>query len=195
VHFVGNDDAAVGALATTHLIEQGCRRIAHLQGPEVSTAMGRFDGYRAALAQHGLELVADHVVSLGRSGDHHGEQAGFEAAQRLLATDPRPDGIFCYNDPSAMGAMRAVLQDGLRIPEDIAVIGCGNVSYSDFLRVPLSSVEQRGDLMGRRLAELAVGFAASDRFQTESSEDLVAPCLVARASSLRLALSAVAEDQ
>jgi len=194
-HFVGNDDAAVGALATMHLIEQGCRRIAHIRGPEVSTAAGRLEGYRTALASHGMEPLPGHVVSLGRSGDHHGEPAGFEAGRKLLATSPRPDGIFCYNDPSAMGLMRAVLEAGLRIPEDIAVIGCGNVSYSDFLRVPLSSVDQGGDAIGREVAALAVALASPPGHQLKPRSEIVAPRLVPRASSLRLPLAKEHDNQ
>ncbi|MBB6251131.1 LacI family DNA-binding transcriptional regulator [Nitrospirillum iridis] len=185
-HFVGNEDQEVGALATAHLIEQGCRRIAHIRGPEVSTAAGRLAGYRQALAAHGLEPLPGHVAPLGRSGDHRGERAGYEAAQRLLATPTPPDGIFCYNDPSAMGAMRAILDAGLRIPEDIAVIGCGNVSYSDFLRVPLSSIDQGGEAIGRRLAALVLDLADKKNGRRLSpTTDLVAARLVPRASTLR----------
>lgn len=182
--FVGVDDEAVGALATSHLIEQGCRRIAHIRGPEVSTAIGRLEGYRRALASHKLKPIEGHVVSLGTSGDHRGEMGGYEAAQRLLATDPRPDGIFCFNDPSALGAMRAILDAGLRIPEDLAVIGCGNLSYSDFLRVALSSVDQGSEHIGKRAADLALKFARQDR-RARPKVELIPPHVVVRASSQR----------
>src|ERR1700691_1839401 len=104
-NFVGVDDEAVGVLATSHLIEQGCRRVAHIRGPEVSTAIGRLDGYKQALAQNHLVPLPGHIVSLGASGDHRGEKGGYEAAKRMLSVDPLPDGIFCFNDPSALGAM------------------------------------------------------------------------------------------
>ncbi|MEE3624438.1 LacI family DNA-binding transcriptional regulator [Nitrospirillum sp. BR 11752] len=180
-HFVGNDDEAVGGLATRHLIAQGCRRIAHLRGPAVSTAAGRLAGYRHALAKHGLSATPDHVVDLGPSGDHRGEEAGYAAARRLLAMSPRPDGLFCYNDPSALGAMRAVLEMGLSIPGDIAIIGCGNLSYADFLRIPLSSVDQGAEAIGRRVADLAV----SRNLTGPRHIDFIPPRLVARASTLR----------
>jgi hypothetical protein len=61
------------------------------------------------------------------------------------AGDERPDGIFCYNDPVAMGSMRAILEAGLKIPEDIAVVGCGNLFYADLLRVPLTSIDHQGE--------------------------------------------------
>src|SRR5579863_1479968 len=67
-NFVGIDDRAAGRLATAHLIEQGCRRVAHVRGPEVSTAIGRLEGYRLALAAAQRKPLAGHIVSLGPSG-------------------------------------------------------------------------------------------------------------------------------
>lgn len=183
-NFVGVDDAAVGHLAASHLAEQGCTRIAHIRGPETSTAMGRMEGYRRALDEHGMTARAEHIVPIGASGDDRGEPGGYEAARRLLAADPRPDGIFCFNDPVALGAMRAILEAGLRIPEDIAVVGCGNLSYSDFLRVPLTSVDQDSAEIGRLAGEMALELVASAEPQRPRVE-LVQPRLLARASSLR----------
>ncbi len=183
-NFVGVDDTAVGVLATTHLIEQGCRRIAHVRGPEISTAIGRLEGYRQALAAHQMAPLPGHVVSIGPSGDHVGDKAGYTATVKLLASKSRPDGIFCFNDPVALGTMRAILDAGLRVPEDIAVVGCGNLSYSDFLRVPLSSVDQNSKMIGKTAATVALKLAqgkAPARFKNA----LVAPHLVVRASSLR----------
>jgi LacI family transcriptional regulator len=183
-NFVGVDDEAVGALATSHLIEQGCRRVAHIRGPEVSTAVGRLDGYKQALASYGLTPLPGHIVSLGSSGDHRGEKGGYEAAKRLLSAKPRPDGIFCFNDPSALGAMRAILDAGLRIPQDVAVVGCGNISYSDFLRVPLSSVDQGSESIGKYAGDLALALA-NRKIKVKPKTELVPPRIVVRASSQR----------
>lgn len=183
-NFVGVDDQAVGILATRHLIEQGCHRIAHIRGPEVSTAQGRLEGYRQALHEAGMPALTELVVSLGDSGDSRGEQGGYEAARQLLSRKKRPDGIFCMNDPSALGAMRAILDAGLRIPEEIAVVGCGNLSYSDFLRVPLSSVDQGSKTIGRKAAVMALQLA-QEHSHTRPRCELIEPHLVARTSSLR----------
>lgn len=182
--FVGVDDRAVGVLATSHLIEQGCERVAHIRGPEVSTAIGRLEGYKKALASHRMTPRKSHIVPMGASGDHGGEAAGYEAAKRLLKTRRRPDGIFCFNDPAALGAMRAILEAGLRIPEDIAVVGCGNLSYSDFLRVPLTSIDQGSAKIGKAAAGIALKLA-QNRAQAQPKAQLIQPRLVARASSLR----------
>jgi len=183
-NFVGVDDEAVGVLATSHLIEQGCRLIAHIRGPEVSTAVGRLAGYKQVLASYNLTPLPGHIVSLGTSGDHRGENGGYEAAKKLLAAKTRPDGIFCFNDPSALGAMRAILDAGLSIPHDIAVVGCGNLSYSDFLRVPLSSVDQGSESIGTSAADLALKIARKKDTLRPKSE-LIKPRLVVRSSSQR----------
>lgn len=184
-NFVGVDDSAVGMIATSHLIEQGCKRIAHLRGPEVSTAVGRLEGYRRALAAAHMTALAGHILSIGASGDHLGESGGYAAARKLLAHRHRPDGIFCFNDPAALGAMRAILEAGLRIPEDVAVVGCGNLSYSDFLRVPLSSVDQNSRKIAKVAASLALKLAHS-KMPCRPKSELVTPHIVVRASSLRL---------
>jgi LacI family transcriptional regulator len=183
-NFVGVDDEAAGALATEHLIEQGCRHIAHIRGPEVSTAIGRAEGYRRSLAQHDITPLPGYIIPMGTSGDERGEAGGYEAAKTLLAMDLRPDGIFCYNDPTAMGVMHAILDAGLRIPQDIAVVGCGNVLYSDFLRVSLTTIDQDSQTIGESAAELALALIDA-KTPTRPTSISITPKLVVRASSLR----------
>ena len=183
-NFVGVDDEEVGLLATNHLIDQGCVRIAHIRGPETSTALGRLEGYRRALAGAKTDFNPKYVVSIGSSGDDRGEPGGYEAAKKLLAVDPRPDGIFCFNDPVALGAMRAILEASLRIPEEVAVVGCGNLSYSDFLRVPLTSVDQNSSEIGKLSATLALALVGADK-EMHPKTELTPPTLVVRASSMR----------
>ena len=74
--------------------------------------------------------------------------------RELLALDELPDGVVCYNDPVAAGALKAILEAGLRVPQDIAVIGAGNVHYSDLLRVSLSTVDQNSTGIGESAADL-----------------------------------------
>jgi LacI family transcriptional regulator len=134
-NYVGVKDDQTGALATEHLIEQGCTRVAHLGGPLVSTERGRLRGYRRALAKHGLKVPPGYVIS-----GAHEDSAGYDAMQRLLQLKPRPDGVFCYNDSVAVGAIRAILEAGLDVPHNIAVVGAGDFHYLDMLRVPLSTI-------------------------------------------------------
>jgi LacI family transcriptional regulator len=182
-NFIGIDDQRAGIMATEHLISVGCRRIGHIRGPEVSTAIGRLAGYRLTLAKHGLEASDDLVVQ-EVIGDGASELSGYEAMNHLLKVVPRLDAVFCYNDPAAMGAMQAILDVGLRIPEDIAVIGCGNVLYASALRVPLSTIDQSSAEIGSRAGQLALALIESK--QTPRPETiLLEPRLVVRASTLR----------
>ena len=147
--FVGGNDEAIGRLATEHLIEQGCRRIAHLKGPNTTPGTGRFEGYKTALARHGIaydpKLVVDAVMDDNR---------GYTAMRKLLGAKPRPDGVACYNDPVAAGALKAILEAGLRVPEDMAVTGAGNVHYSDLLRVSLTTIDQNTPAIGEHAASM-----------------------------------------
>ncbi len=182
-NFVGLDDEQMGRLAAEHLVEQGCRRLAHIRGPELSTGEGRLNGFRDALARHRLVLKEEYIVR-GLSADDEADVSGFRAMQQLLALEPKPDGVFCYNDPIAVAAMRASLDAGLRIPADIAFVGCGNVLYSDFLRIPLTSIDQDSAGIGERAAQLALRLLEA-KTPPRAKTVLLEPRLIARQSSLR----------
>ncbi len=154
-NFIGVDDESVGMIATRHLIDIGCKRIAHIRGPETSPGIRRMEGYRRALAQAGLRITDDYVITECK-GDVGTKQGGAEAMRQLLSLEPRPDGLFCFNDPLAMGAMNYALDQGVRIPEDLAVVGCGNLHYDDSLRVPLSSIDQHSRRIGEEAARIAL---------------------------------------
>jgi len=182
-HFVGMDDRRIGQLATEHLIQAGCRRIAHIGGAGVSTATDRFQGYRQALIQHGLPTLRELTVTRTH-GDDLGDVSGYRAMRRLLRLRKRPDGVFCNNDPTAMGAMHAILEAGLDVPGDIAIVGCGDVHYAKFLRVPLTSVAQQPGVIGRKAGELALAGTTAGRRRPPTTI-LLAPTLLVRQSSVR----------
>jgi LacI family transcriptional regulator len=184
-NFVGVDDEAVGMLATRHLIDIGCKRIAHIRGPETSPGIRRLEGYKRALAQGGLQLADDYIISEGK-GDVESRQRGAEAMSQLLNLTPAPDGVFCFNDPLAMGAMNYVLDRGLRIPQDVAVIGCGNLHYDDCLRVPLSSIDQHSRQIGEEAARVALGILYS-KIPPKPETIVLRPELIVRASTQRRA--------
>jgi LacI family transcriptional regulator len=103
----------------------------------------------------------------------------------MLQVKRLPDAVFCYNDLSAIGAMQATLDAGLRVPEDIAFVGCGNLRYAPYLRVPLTSIDHSTERMG----ELAAGFAielarreSANRNRAETT--LIEPRLIVRQSSV-----------
>ncbi|HWY57813.1 MAG TPA: LacI family DNA-binding transcriptional regulator [Terriglobales bacterium] len=177
--FVGVDNRAIGKLATAHLIARGCRRIGHLRGPEIGIATERMEGYRSALTKAGLRIPARYVVKGG-----HGDETGYLGMQRLLRVRPTPDGVFCYNDPVAIGAIQAILDAGLRVPYDISVAGAGNVQYSDRLAVPLTTVDQGTCQIGARAAELLMERILLKR-SVRPRKILISPRVVERESTRR----------
>jgi LacI family transcriptional regulator len=179
-NFVGIDEEQAGALATAHLLENGRRRIAHIWSPEAGAAPGQLDGYRRALAEHFID-VRPELVGRGGSADSAGKAGGYRAMRRLLQLPQHPDGVFCCDDPTALGAMQAIGEAGLRIPGDIAVIGCGNV-FSERLNARLSSIDQHGRDAGVRAAQLAVSLIEA-RTPPRPAAILLEPHVVVRAST------------
>lgn len=182
-NFVGINDEAAGRIATEHLFDQGCRTVAHIRGRENSTGIRRYEGYRHALQRRGVEYSEALVVARS-SVDIDSTRMGAEAMRLLLKRRPIPDGVFAYNDPLAIGAMDAILDAGMRIPEDIAVIGCGNLHYDQSLRVPLSSIDQNSQAIGERTAGILLGMLQS-KVRPQAMSVILEPSLVARASSTR----------
>ena len=182
-NFVGVDDELVGMLATRHLIDIGCKRIAHICGPEISPGIRRMDGYKKALAKAGMKVIDDYIITQ-RKGDVGTKQGGADAMRQLLSLKPRPDGLFCFNDPLAMGAMNFALDHGVRIPEDLAVVGCGNLHYDDSLRVPLSSIDQQCRRIGEEAARIALGILNS-KLPPKPQTLVLQPKLIGRESTQR----------
>jgi LacI family transcriptional regulator len=182
-NFVGIDDKKAGRLATEHLIDMGCRRIAHIRGQDNSTGVGRFEGYKQALRERGIAFSEDYVVRRSYV-DTETTRQGMEAMRLLLERSPRPDGVFCFNDPLAIGAMSTILEAGLRIPEDIALIGCGNLPINDCLRVPLSSIDQQSQQIGQRAAELVLSLIEAKQ-PPRARTIVLEPTLVVRSSTQR----------
>jgi LacI family transcriptional regulator len=183
-YFVGCDDTKIGFLATEHLINMGCKRIAHIRGPKNSTGNGRFKGYEKALKQRGIAMREEYVVD-GSMADTDAQRSGAAATRHLLNLKRKPDGIFCFNDPLAVGALRAFQEQNIQVPQDVALIGCGNIHYDDSLRVPLSSIDQQSHAIGEQTALLALELIKSGELGS-SRRILVEPTLVVRASSQRL---------
>jgi LacI family transcriptional regulator len=176
-NFVGSDDVLVGEMATKHLIDIGRNRIAHIGGKNSSPSLDRTRGYRGALRAAELPVVEDLIVSRERV-EESGDRVGFEVMQEFLKLKQRPEAVFCYNDLTAVGAIDATLQAGLRVPEDIAFIGCGNLRYANYLRVQLSSIDHQTGELGRAAGQFAMQLSADPDLQPRSV--LVPSLLVAR---------------
>lgn len=180
-NFVGCNDVMVGELATRHLLAIGRTRIAHIGGSHTSPSIDRLRGYHKALSKAGLRVPKNYVVTRERF-EEAGDSAGYQAMQELLSRRTRPDAVFCYNDLSAVGAIQAAMDAGLSIPEDIAFVGCGNLRYARYLKVPLTTIDQATAQMGAVAGEMAVSLARAPRQALQTR--LLEPTLVVRPSSV-----------
>jgi DNA-binding LacI/PurR family transcriptional regulator len=169
---VVNDDEAGGALAVDHLVELGHRRIAHIAG-EGAGAPPRREGFEAAMKRHGLEPI---VVQ----GDFT-DEGGYEGARALLEGRQRPTAIFACNDLAALGALTAIEDAGLSIPDDISLVGYDNSYLARVRHISLTSVDQPRAEMGR----LAVAAVTERRERSDAPARVrtVAPHLVTRSST------------
>jgi len=155
---VTTDDVKVGELATEHLLNLGHRRVGHLKGTVASTASLRFEGYQKALAKSRIPFDAELVRECGFT-----ESDGYRATRDWLTTGDLPSAIFAANDPAAIGAMSAITEAGLRIPEDIAIVGGGNIHYGDMLSVPLTTIAWSTSEMGQAAARLLIDLVEGKR--------------------------------
>lgn len=181
--FVGVREEMAVQLATEHLIEQGCKAIAYLCHAAPFTAGYSKKGYSKALEAHGLSFRSELVVEIDQDG-LYSDESGAESMRQLLQSRRRPDGVVCCSDFVAAGAMEAILQSGLKIPEDMAVIGSGNSFCCRWMKVPLSSVDRSLKKIGEKSAELAMKLIASDDM-ARHKKVLLSPQVIARASTLR----------
>ncbi len=178
--FVGADDFAGGTMATRHLIALGHRRIAHLAGsPGVSTAVERRRGYLQALEDAGIRPDRSLVIDSG-----YLEATGRQAMDRLLQLPEPPTAVFAVNDMAAMGAHAAILDRGLRIPEDVAIVGYNDVPLAARLAPPLTTLRVPVRDFGRISAEMLLEQIQSGR--SVGRRVVLQPELVVRGSTVRV---------
>ncbi|KAB2349541.1 LacI family DNA-binding transcriptional regulator [Actinomadura rudentiformis] len=142
---IGATNWAGGTAATDHLLALGHRRIGMIGGPaDMLCTQARVDGYRSALERAGVEVDRDLI----RYGDFRHE-GGFARTRELLALPDPPTAIFAGSDQQAMGAYQAARQAGLRVPEDLSVVGFDDLPMCEWLSPPLTTVRQPLEEMGR----------------------------------------------
>jgi LacI family transcriptional regulator len=171
---IDNVDAA--AIATSHLIEGGFMRIACITGPtHISTAIERLEGYRLALKQHGL-AATPHLEKI----ENYREDGGYRAVEQLLSLPQPPDALLTANGLLTVGAMRALHDRGIIVPDQMGIVGFDDSPWLQITQPPLSAVEQPADQLGRRAAQLLLNSRPAD-----PSTNVLSATLVIRASSRR----------
>ncbi|HLU73501.1 MAG TPA: LacI family DNA-binding transcriptional regulator [Nonomuraea sp.] len=180
---VAVDDRLGGQVAAAHLIERGHRRIAFVGGPfSIKQVADRYAGASAAVeaAGEGVELVDFETAALGVA-------AGRAAGERLAALPERerPTAAFCVNDLLALGFLQAMSLRGLKVPGDVAIVGYDDIDFAAAAAVPLSSVRQPRELLGRTAIELLLEEVSSPG-EHRHRQVIFQPDLVVRESSKAL---------
>jgi LacI family transcriptional regulator len=177
---VTDDDVLGGEVAVTHLLETGHRRIAFIGGPRrIGQVADRITGAEQAIRTAGTgELLVMETDTLNiTEGRRAGERlAGLPAARR-------PTAAFCGNDLVALGLLQQMVQLGIRVPDELAIVGYDDVEYAQAAAVPLTSVSQPRQLLGRTATELLLAEAAGDPGHRHR-QVVFSPELVVRASTL-----------
>lgn len=171
------DNALLGGeLATQHLIDSGYTRIACIAGPQDKTpARMRLEGYRNAMTKSGLEILPGYVVN----GDFE-FQGGYNGMVELLALETPPEAVFTSNDAMAVGVYHALYQAGMRVPQQMAVMGYDDIELARYLTPPLSTIHQPKDALG----ELAIDTLIHRLSDPDASQQtlVLTPELVVRGS-------------
>jgi LacI family transcriptional regulator len=167
------DDFGGARAMTAHLVATGYRQIAHIRGPANDfQSLERVRGYRAGLATGRAQVI---------DGDFT-EQSGYLAGRALAASHTRPEAVFAANDTMAIGCLFALAEAGVRVPQDIALVGFDDIPLARFVSPPLTTVRVDVAEMGRRALERLVVSIADPEAAGRSSIETVPVELVVRAS-------------
>ena len=151
-HKIVVDDFGGGFKATRHLIDQGAKNIAHIGGPlHLKIYENRQKGYCDALKEAGLKVNNTLIVNNSLS-----REEGTMAIGELMQNEIKPDAVFCANDTTALSVIIYLKANGIKIPEEIAVVGFSNEPFSEVVTPSISTVKQPGFLMGQKAAQLII---------------------------------------
>jgi DNA-binding LacI/PurR family transcriptional regulator len=141
IYYIGTDHEQGAYLATEHLIKLGHQRIGYVNGEE-GNLLGelRKHGYQRALQQYKRPFNERFVFRLPLKGEWNDYPSGYEIGKRFTRLSQKPDAIFAYNDLSALGFQHALLDQGLKVPDDVAVVGFDNIERGSYAPAPLYSL-------------------------------------------------------
>ncbi len=180
VDAVGIDEWAGGYRATRHLIELGHTRIAIIDAARALGNLEKREGYLAALKEAGIE--PDPCLSADPQG--HSVARGYDAMAQLIAAGGKPSAVFAANDSLAIGAEHCALAHGLRVPEDIAIVGFDNIEFAEHAAVPISSVNYAIEEVSAEAVDRLLDLIAGSESLPEPKIVQLTPDFVVRASTV-----------
>jgi DNA-binding LacI/PurR family transcriptional regulator len=181
IYFVGTDHEYGGYLATRHLLEEGYESIGYVNG-ETGNLVGdlRYKGYVRALEEAQCDLNSEYLFRLPRGGEWYDFTSGYEIGKRFTEMKSRPDAVFLYNDLTALGFQRAVLEVGMKIPDDVAIVGFDDIDRASYARVPLTTIQQPMKEIARISMDVIM---KRKNNESVSVKTILKPELVVRSSS------------
>ena len=162
------DDVKCSTQITEYLVSKGYRKIAHLSGPSsVSIGRDRLEGFIKALENNSINVSDNYIVEAG----FH-EAGGYKAMKTLLMlpASERPDAIVAVNDPAAFGAMKAINEEGYKIPDDFAIVGISDDIRAELMTPPLTTLKQPAYLVGKKAAKKLINHIED---KNEEVEDIL----------------------
>jgi LacI family transcriptional regulator len=175
------NDFEGGYIATKHLIEEGCTKIAHFAGDQsLEIYQKRFEGYKQALKDNDIPIREEYILRTKSN-----VEAGVQAAKTLLKLDTPPDAIFSSSDFAGLGAIQEVKEQGHNIPKDFCVVGFGNEPFTKFMELSISSVDQSPMEMGKMAAKVFLEQINTTDQSKVAKKVVLAPELLTRKSSNR----------
>jgi LacI family transcriptional regulator len=153
MNVVDIDNVKAAYDAVSYLIQQGHTKIAHLFWEVHSShSMERLEGYKQALIDNNLPINKNYIIPV--SSDTAG---GYKAVKELFSKSIKhPSAVFCYNDLVAMGGINALLEMGIKVPESVSVMGFDNIDFSEYIKVPLTTVHVPAYEIGKSAAKLLI---------------------------------------
>jgi LacI family transcriptional regulator len=175
------DNARCGFMATEHLIRQGCRRIAIITSSlKRNVYAQRYKGFREALKDYTIPFTEDLLIL-----EDNDKDGGMDAAWRVMHMDPMPDGLFITSDMVAAVCMHTLKEEGIRVPEDIAIVGFNNDPLGRLITPTLTTIDYPGIEIGRTAAMSLLSHLSGVSSEVQSHTAVVPSGLIVRGSSVR----------
>jgi DNA-binding LacI/PurR family transcriptional regulator len=157
IPFVGSDHELGGFMATNYLIKMGYQKIGYING-EKGNEVGnlRLQGYKRALEKHGRHIDERLLFRLRLRGEWYDYQSGFEIGKQFKKLKVQPDAMFVYNDLAALGFEYSILEQGLRVPQDVAIVGFDDIESGQYAATPLTTIQQPTGIIGQQAMDVLV---------------------------------------
>ena len=180
INYIVGDNYKGAQMAMNYLIEIGHRKIAYIKGPHIQGCEERLEGYKKTLKDNCINISNNLVI-----GTAYNSHDGYKLTKKLIETEKGITAIFAINDIVAIGAMKAIFDNNLRIPDDISLVGYDDIDISSMVRVPLTTINQQESMQGIIACEQIIKLIETNK-SSESIRIVIKPKLIIRKSCRRI---------